>query len=172
MAFPRSCSIQSSHQLLRHDLLTPALHLAALHLHPAHHPVSAGQYTCLTMQPLLQQQQLLISLIQHVKAPLHCCCCIFSFMLSCHCVAVSSPCYLQCHHRCPSGMADCLCMQAAGRRVAYHTFSHVLDLDVGFHLERRTGALSRILERGAAMICTLCRTCGHILQCLGLNMTY
>lgn len=39
-------------------------------------------------------------------------------------------------------------MQAAGRRVAYHTFSHVLDLDTGFHLERRTGALSRILERG------------------------
>ena len=42
----------------------------------------------------------------------------------------------------------CVCLQAAGRRVAYHTFSHVLDLDVGFHLERRTGALSRILERG------------------------
>ena len=39
-------------------------------------------------------------------------------------------------------------VQAAGRRVAYHTFSHVLDLDIGFHLERRTGALSRILERG------------------------
>ena len=68
--------------------------------------------------------------------------------------------------------------QAAGRRVAYHTFSHVLDLDINFHLvhspasaiihrklmtdawhpqfmgcccmqqERRTGALSRILERG------------------------
>jgi hypothetical protein len=40
--------------------------------------------------------------------------------------------------------------QAAGRRVAYHTFSHVLDLDINFHLERRTGALSRILERGTA----------------------
>lgn len=38
--------------------------------------------------------------------------------------------------------------QASGRRVAYHTFSHVLDLDISFHLERRTGALSRILERG------------------------
>jgi ABC-type transport system involved in Fe-S cluster assembly fused permease/ATPase subunit len=33
--------------------------------------------------------------------------------------------------------------------VAYHTFQHVLDLDTNFHLERRTGALSRILERGA-----------------------
>ena len=41
------------------------------------------------------------------------------------------------------------CLQASGRRVAYHTFSHVLDLDISFHLERRTGALSRILERGA-----------------------
>ncbi|BDA47349.1 Iron-sulfur clusters transporter atm1, mitochondrial [Coccomyxa sp. Obi] len=42
--------------------------------------------------------------------------------------------------------------QAAGRRVAYHTFSHVLDLDINFHLERRTGALSRILERGTRSI--------------------
>lgn len=42
-----------------------------------------------------------------------------------------------------------LLVQASGRRVAYHTFSHVLDLDISFHLERRTGALSRILERGA-----------------------
>ncbi len=33
--------------------------------------------------------------------------------------------------------------------MAYHTFQHVLDLDTNFHLERRTGALSRILERGA-----------------------
>ena len=24
--------------------------------------------------------------------------------------------------------------QSAGRRVAYHTFSHVLDLDINFHL--------------------------------------
>ena len=45
--------------------------------------------------------------------------------------------------------SHCSCLvQAAGRRVAYHTFSHVLDLDIGFHLERRTGVLSRILERG------------------------
>ena len=42
--------------------------------------------------------------------------------------------------------------QAAGRRVAYHTFSHVLDLDISFHLERRTGALSRVLERGTSRI--------------------
>ncbi len=43
-------------------------------------------------------------------------------------------------------------VQAAGRRVAYHTFSHVLDLDISFHLERRTGALSRVLERGAPAV--------------------
>lgn len=40
--------------------------------------------------------------------------------------------------------------QAVSRRVAYHTFAHVLDLDIAFHLERRTGRLSRILERGGA----------------------
>lgn len=47
----------------------------------------------------------------------------------------------------------CVIVQAAGRRVAYHTFSHVLDLDINFHLERRTGALSRILERGEPHPC-------------------
>ena len=47
----------------------------------------------------------------------------------------------------------CVVVQAAGRRVAYHTFSHVLDLDINFHLERRTGALSRILERGEPHPC-------------------
>ena len=43
-------------------------------------------------------------------------------------------------------------LQAAGRRVAYHTFAHVLGLDITFHLERRTGALSRVLERGTLSI--------------------
>lgn len=38
--------------------------------------------------------------------------------------------------------------QSVARRVTYHTFSHVLNLDVSFHLEKRTGRLSRILERG------------------------
>lgn len=57
---------------------------------------------------------------------------------------------LETYHLSCRKMTVDLCMQAAGRRVAYHTFSHVLDLDVGFHLERRTGALSRILERGTA----------------------
>lgn len=47
--------------------------------------------------------------------------------------------------------------QAAGRRVAYHTFAHVLDLDISFHLERRTGALSRVLERGTRAIAVMFR---------------
>ena len=48
-------------------------------------------------------------------------------------------------------------LQAAGRRVAYHTFAHVLDLDISFHLERRTGALSRVLERGTRSIAVMFR---------------
>ena len=38
--------------------------------------------------------------------------------------------------------------QAVSRRVAYHTFAHVLGLDVSFHLDKKTGRMSRILERG------------------------
>ena len=38
--------------------------------------------------------------------------------------------------------------QAVSRRVAYHTFAHVLSLDISFHLDKRTGRMSRILERG------------------------
>ncbi len=38
--------------------------------------------------------------------------------------------------------------QAVARRMAYHTFAHVLHLDTRFHLDRRTGRVSRILERG------------------------
>ena len=38
--------------------------------------------------------------------------------------------------------------QAVSRRVSYWTFAHVLTLDVSFHLDKRTGRLSRILERG------------------------
>lgn len=41
-----------------------------------------------------------------------------------------------------------LLVQAIARRVSYHTFKHMLGLDIGFHLEKRTGRVSRILERG------------------------
>jgi hypothetical protein len=53
-------------------------------------------------------------------------------------------------------------VQAVARRVAYQTFSHVLDLDVTFHMNRRTGRLSRILERGKCaghVVRTLLRVC-------------
>lgn len=39
-------------------------------------------------------------------------------------------------------------VQAVTRRLAYHTFAHVLDLDARYHADRRTGKVSRILERG------------------------
>eukprot|EP00894_Picocystis_sp_ML_P003439 jgi/Pico_ML_1/53956/g4410.t1 len=42
--------------------------------------------------------------------------------------------------------------QAAGRRVALHTFEHILGLDTKFHLERRTGSLSRIIDRGTKSV--------------------
>ncbi|KAI8464686.1 MAG: ATP-binding cassette superfamily [Monoraphidium minutum] len=47
--------------------------------------------------------------------------------------------------------------QAVARRVAYHTFRHVLDLDISFHLDRKTGRLSRILERGTRSVQMLYR---------------
>ncbi|GIL88785.1 hypothetical protein Vretimale_19621 [Volvox reticuliferus] len=47
--------------------------------------------------------------------------------------------------------------QAVTRRVAYHTFAHVLNLDTRFHIDRRTGRVSRILERGTRSIAVLYR---------------
>ncbi|EFJ51759.1 hypothetical protein VOLCADRAFT_103403 [Volvox carteri f. nagariensis] len=47
--------------------------------------------------------------------------------------------------------------QAVTRRVAYHTFAHVLNLDTKFHIDRRTGRVSRILERGTRSIGVLYR---------------
>ena len=32
--------------------------------------------------------------------------------------------------------------------MSYWTFAHVLALDMQFHLQRRTGSLSRMIERG------------------------
>ena len=39
--------------------------------------------------------------------------------------------------------------QRAIRRVALQTFQHLHSLSLRFHLERQTGGLSRIVERGA-----------------------
>jgi len=38
--------------------------------------------------------------------------------------------------------------QSAARRVALQAFQHVLRLDLAFHVDRRTGSLSRTLDRG------------------------
>ena len=40
----------------------------------------------------------------------------------------------------------------AVRQLAYPTFVHLHDLSLRFHLERRTGGLSRIIERGTTGI--------------------
>jgi ATP-binding cassette subfamily B protein len=47
-------------------------------------------------------------------------------------------------------------MQAV-RRLAYRTFIHMHDLSLRFHLERKTGGLTRVLERGRNAIETIVR---------------
>jgi len=47
--------------------------------------------------------------------------------------------------------------QYAVRKLAYRTFVHMHDLSLRFHLERRTGGLSRIIERGTKGIETIVR---------------
>ncbi|KAJ9529892.1 hypothetical protein QJQ45_022301 [Haematococcus lacustris] len=88
-----------------------------------------------------------------------------------HVGMIACPCSIRKHHSIRYGLCDMLkhtfkelqaplftpVSQAAARRVAYHTFSHVLDLDIKYHLDRRTGRLSRILERGTRSIQMLYR---------------
>ena len=47
--------------------------------------------------------------------------------------------------------------QHAVRRLAYQTFEHMHRLSLRFHLERRTGGLSRVIERGTKGIETVVR---------------
>jgi len=47
--------------------------------------------------------------------------------------------------------------QHAVRRLAYQTFEHLHKLSLRFHLQRRTGGLSRIIERGTKGIETIVR---------------
>ncbi|MEN0041287.1 MAG: ABC transporter ATP-binding protein/permease, partial [Pseudomonadota bacterium] len=47
--------------------------------------------------------------------------------------------------------------QYAVRQLAYKTFTHVHTLSLRFHLQRRTGGLSRIIERGTKGIETIVR---------------
>ena len=42
--------------------------------------------------------------------------------------------------------------QGAARKLAAHVFRHVHDLSLRFHLERRTGSLTKIVERGTKSI--------------------
>lgn len=60
----------------------------------------------------------------------------------------------QCSLDCPQTVT---LLQAVSRRVAHHTFGHVLGLDIRYHLDRRTGELSRVLERGTRSTQTLFR---------------
>ena len=42
--------------------------------------------------------------------------------------------------------------QSAVRRIAVSVFEHLLELSLAFHLDRRTGGLSRVIERGVKSI--------------------
>ena len=42
--------------------------------------------------------------------------------------------------------------ETAGRRVSLRVFSHLFTLSLRYHLERRTGELARVIERGVAAI--------------------
>jgi ABC-type transport system involved in Fe-S cluster assembly fused permease/ATPase subunit len=55
------------------------------------------------------------------------------------------------------GLTAAVVMHAV-RRLALRTFEHMHALSLRFHLERRTGALSRVVERGRTAIETLTRT--------------
>lgn len=45
--------------------------------------------------------------------------------------------------------------QKAIRQVACNTFSHLLSMDLGFHLSRQTGGLSRAIDRGTKGISSM-----------------
>jgi ATP-binding cassette subfamily B protein len=47
--------------------------------------------------------------------------------------------------------------QNAVRKLSVATFAHLHDLSLRYHLERRTGALSRVMERGARAVETIIR---------------
>ena len=47
--------------------------------------------------------------------------------------------------------------QSAGRKVAIATYRHIMGLDIGFHLERNVGKLSRIVDRGTRSVAMVFR---------------
>lgn len=46
--------------------------------------------------------------------------------------------------------------KTATRRLAATTFAHILDLDIQYHLDRQSGALSKILDRGTVSMLMNC----------------
>ena len=48
--------------------------------------------------------------------------------------------------------------QAAAAAISLDAFAHVLDLDLRFHLLRKTGELTRTLDRGTSAVQTLLST--------------
>jgi ABC-type transport system involved in Fe-S cluster assembly fused permease/ATPase subunit len=46
----------------------------------------------------------------------------------------------------------CFAVQAAFRRISNDVFGHLLDLDLNFHVHRKTGQIMRILDRGTTSI--------------------
>ena len=48
--------------------------------------------------------------------------------------------------------------QRAGRRMALRVYDHLFRLSLGYHLQRRTGELSRAIERGVKSIAFLLQT--------------
>jgi len=48
--------------------------------------------------------------------------------------------------------------EGALRRMSRHTFGHLLQLELAFHLNRQTGALVRVVERGTRAVGTLLST--------------
>src|SRR6478736_2694989 len=54
-------------------------------------------------------------------------------------------------------LALLLAAMLAVRRLAYRTFVHMHELSLRFHLERKTGGLTRVLERGRNGIETIVR---------------
>lgn len=45
-----------------------------------------------------------------------------------------------------------LVLQAAFRRISNDVFGHLLELDLTFHVHRKTGQIMRILDRGTSSI--------------------
>lgn len=43
-------------------------------------------------------------------------------------------------------------LQAAFRRISNDVFGHLLELDLTFHVHRKTGQIMRILDRGTSSI--------------------